>query len=391
MKPVVLFFLFSSFLFRSLGSPPPYINSIVSTDFDFILDTDPSTFESLEFVEMAIKEMPGLSSGALTANAYIYQAAFSDDTRVQIWAHDSFASRDAARIYAETVASAIGQQPKLVRSALNHVVLHTGDSGAFAEELTGFFVIYEKNIDTRVANHDLQETVFHEGIHVALEHEHASSAEWLLAQASDPGFITEYAEERPTKEDVPESAIFAWALLNHPGRLPQEVEAIVRAQMPSRIEYFRRIPGFVTRPNSATFEAWIESHRAAASSDFDAAITADPDNDGVNNLLEYLFGRHPLVSEGIAPVGFRIEMSGTDGSLRYSLSYRENTHATDYYLQLLGGNDLNAELGPILDDFLLQSEVLSEEDGGTLRSLLSKESVGSENRSIFIRLKAASR
>lgn len=172
------------------------------------------------------------------------------------------------------------------------MILHKGNEGAYAEELGGFFVIYSGNMDTRISNHDLQETVFHESTHVALEAAHATSAKWIQAQQADPGFITEYAKRLPTKEDIPESAIVAFVLLNHPGRLPAATEAAVRALIPNRIEYFNKIEGFA--PNKSIAQ-WIKDNFRNTPSASTIALNADPDGDNFSNLLEYLFVCNPLL------------------------------------------------------------------------------------------------
>ena len=56
------------------------------------------------------------------------------------------------------------------------------------------------------------------------------------------------AKRKPTREDLAESALFAWAMTMHPGRLPARVEARVREIMPNRLafleELFRAQPLF---------------------------------------------------------------------------------------------------------------------------------------------------
>lgn len=228
---------------------PPFVNSVVSNDLRFILDTDPNAQVSFRFVERGRREMPDKRTEKLSAEAYVFEAAYRAEENakhtVQISANRDFGSRAKAAAYARKLARAIGLQPELFRNVLRHVVLHNGDETAFAEERGGFFVIYSENMDDRIGTNDLQHTVFHECAHVALEKEHAASAGWVAAQDADGGFVTEYARDNPVKEDVPESAIFAYALLNYPGRLATEVEAAVREAMPNRLAYFAAIEGFV--------------------------------------------------------------------------------------------------------------------------------------------------
>lgn len=139
------------------------------------------------------------------------------------------------------VAEAVGKLPTFMRKTLDHVVIHVGDETAFAEGEGHFFVLYSDNIKTRIRNHDLEETVFHESVHATLDSRYARSKKWRKAQKADDDFITKYAKRLPEKEDLAESGLFAWTLIMHPGRLPAKVEARVREIMPNRIAFFEEL------------------------------------------------------------------------------------------------------------------------------------------------------
>jgi hypothetical protein len=126
-----------------------------------------------------------------------------------------------------------------MRHKLSHVIIHSGDETAFAEEQGHFIILYSKNIDRRLATHDLEETLFHESIHATLEAEHAKNPAWIAAQKQDGGFITDYAAAHPHKEDLSESSLFAYTLIMFPNRMPEEVEDAVHKIMPNRLRYLR--------------------------------------------------------------------------------------------------------------------------------------------------------
>ena len=186
--------------------------------------------------------MPDKRRDELFANGvFSYSAQFEDGTSVEIWVHPDVGSREAARKLALQAADPIGKLPTIMRSRLDHVVIHEGDETAFAEDRGRFFVLYSENMANRLRNHDLEETVFHEAVHATLDHPRLKSAEWKDAQRADGGFVTRYARRNPNKEDMAESALFAWALLIHPGRLPEMIEQRVNSIMPNRLKYFRTI------------------------------------------------------------------------------------------------------------------------------------------------------
>ena len=127
-----------------------------------------------------------------------------------------------------------------MRRKLSHVVVHSGNQTAFAEDKGRFFVLYDQNIKKRLGARDLSETVFHEAVHATMDHPLARQIAWRSAQRKDKSFVTQYAAQNPQKEDMAESALFAWAILKYPGRLPTAVEASVRKLMPHRLAYFEK-------------------------------------------------------------------------------------------------------------------------------------------------------
>mgnify|MGYP001363285066 FL=1 len=68
-----------------------------------------------------------------------------------------------------------------------------------------------------------------------------NSRAWRAAQKADPGFMTEYARDRFPREDMAETALFAWGILRHPGRIPPADTADIKAVVPNRIAFIGRI------------------------------------------------------------------------------------------------------------------------------------------------------
>lgn len=229
-------------LSASLQGEPLFPNSVVSNDIDFIRTTDPS--ESFQIMRKGRerKEMPDKRSDELFLDGvFTFLVQFEDGSSVEAWASPEIGDGTAAEKYVRLLGAALGKQPQVLREKLHHVVIHGGDETAYAEEEGHFFVVYKKNIEKRISTHDLEETVFHECIHATLEADHATSAGWIAAQKKDPGFITAYAKKNPRKEDLPESALFAYTLIHFPGRLSAEHEARVRETMPNRLQYLEAL------------------------------------------------------------------------------------------------------------------------------------------------------
>lgn len=239
---IVAAILLSFVLALNHGAEPLFVNSIASNDLDFIRTDDPSSFESASFLGRKRKEMPDKRSDELfDPKAYAFKVTFKDKVTTEIWAHQSFEIEEESKELISLVGNGLGKLPVMMRSKLSHVVLHKRDEVVFGEEEGHFFVLYSENIRKRVKTHDLKETIFHESIHATLQKDHAKSQKWLEDKKKDGDFITKYAMLLPLKEDLPVSALFAYTVLKHPSRLPEEVEKAVHKIMPHRIAYFREL------------------------------------------------------------------------------------------------------------------------------------------------------
>lgn len=218
-------------------------NSVVSNDIDFIHTDDPTVPHETIWKARGCKEMPSSLTvdSLMQDDCYVLQLKFEDGASVGLWAEPGFESKKVVSDYAKKIGDALGKLPKAMRQKLRRVILHKGDRVASSEHQGHFFIMYSENIDARVSTHDLEESVFHETIHATLEARHATSPEWLMAQKKDGDFITAYAASKPRQEDLPESALFAYTLIHHPGRMPAEVEKAVREIMPNRLDYLRNL------------------------------------------------------------------------------------------------------------------------------------------------------
>lgn len=221
---------------------PLFPNSIVSTDIDFIKDSDPNAFSNIQYIGQDDKEMPDSRTDVLfDIGTYIFEVSFSNGGVIEVWAHSSFGDEFAAQEYADKLTNRLGKLPEFMRNTISHIVLHKGNAGAFAESEGHFFVLYSENMDVRISNNDLEETIFHESIHAALDFEYLQSSEWSQAQQNDNAFITQYAKENPNKEDMAESALFAYTMIKYPNRLSSEIETWVNTNIPNRYTFFETI------------------------------------------------------------------------------------------------------------------------------------------------------
>jgi len=247
-----LSFLLPLWLASAALAEPLFPNSVASNDLDFITASDPAAAFCLRFDGRTRAEMPDQRNDILlAADVRVFTATYSDDTAVGLWVHPDIATDEEATALVTPVAEAVAKLPTAMRSLLNHVVIHAGNETAFSEDIGRFIILYSDNIRSRISTNDLQETVFHESVHATIDIPHAESGDWLAAQSADAAFVTTYAAENSADEDMAESALFAWAMVKHPGRLPPETEAAVAALMPNRLAYFDALFADMPLPDPA--------------------------------------------------------------------------------------------------------------------------------------------
>ena len=214
-------------------------NSVVSNDLEFIATSDTSAFACVRFDDRRTAEMPDRrKDGLMAKQTFIFTAHYTDGTSVGLWAHQDFKTRQRALTSVKPVAAAVGKLPTFMRRTLDHVVIHVGDETAFGESDGHFFVLYSENIKTRIRNHDLEETVFHE-CHATLDKN--MRVEKMAGCTKRPTGISSNTPNATRKAKICRIGLFAWTLIMHPGCLPEKVEAKVRKIMPHRIAFFEKL------------------------------------------------------------------------------------------------------------------------------------------------------
>lgn len=237
LKPLIFSLLIACA--PSLTSAAPlFPNSVASNDLDFIHADDPGACWSISESGGGRTEMYDPRRDALFVKGALHFEVTFADQKLRINVHPDVG---APQKRAKEAAASVSRLPSQMRKALRYVNILDGDGGAWAETEGRFFTLYDGLMARRLAQHDLDETVFHESAHVALDPLIARDPDWRSNQSADRDSITKYAAKNPKKEDIAESALFAWTMLHHPGRLPAKVEAAVQDIIPGRLDYLGKI------------------------------------------------------------------------------------------------------------------------------------------------------
>ena len=217
------------------GSEPPF-SSTSDTVFDIIRTEDPSSFNCLSYEGRATRQMwDKRLDGEDYYDTYLFHAHFHDAPPIDIIVNPEFGSVDAARDEVLRHTRALGQLAPVFRKGIRQIGIHKGmptySAGA------GKIFLYSDRSTIRISENHLEESLLHEAVHASLDDEYRLSPEWVAAQKRDGAFLTRYAASRPEREDLAETALFAFGLLRHPGRIPPVDSRVIRERVPARLAF----------------------------------------------------------------------------------------------------------------------------------------------------------
>lgn len=223
----------------SAQNAPPF-GDTAGTVFDIIKTSDPTTFHCLESTGRSMRQIwDKRVDGEPEVNAFTFAAHYTDGTNVTFAINPEFATETAAQAEAMHFAVPLGRLPTVLRAGIEKFSVHKGNHGFHAG--TGQIIGYSGTARQRESYNHFEETLFHEAVHASLDDTHRLADAWKKAQDADGGFLTEYGRRSPEREDLAETALFAFAILHHPDRFPPVDTDVTRAAVPARIAYIADI------------------------------------------------------------------------------------------------------------------------------------------------------
>lgn len=213
---------------------PPF-GDTAGTVFDIVRRDDPSAFVCLEPAGRGERQIwDKRVDGEPVVSAHLFVARYSDGAVIEIRVNPEF-DTDAAVAQARRHAFPLGQLPTTLRQGIKAFSIHAGRQGFHAG--TGQIVVYTETSDHRESYAHLEESLFHEAVHASWDQTHRLAPDWVAAQQADGGFLTRYGQDSPDREDLAETALFAFAILHHPDRFPPADTTATLAAVPHRIAY----------------------------------------------------------------------------------------------------------------------------------------------------------
>lgn len=239
MNPRILSLIAASFsVCGMLSAEPPFAGTIF-IDPDIITKEDPSAFVKMRYEGRAVRNMFDRRTNRFSdVKAHIFIARFSDSKDIEVQVNPEFGGRDKARVHALKFSKVIGRIPKCLRKDVDTVWIHDGMQ-PFGGGNRNLLIHVQQSKDYETDG-ILEETLVHEAAHTSLDELHATAKGWITAQKADPEFISTYARDNPTREDIAESFLPYLAIRYRRERVSDELANQITAAIPARIRYFDR-------------------------------------------------------------------------------------------------------------------------------------------------------
>jgi hypothetical protein len=220
-------------LFATPVAAEPLYDATADTVFDIIVADDPSTFECYDYRGRAERQMwDKRLDTEIFPMAHVFDVRFVDGPVIEFTVNPEF-DLAAAMTEVRRHALALGRLPIEMRAKWARFGIHRGDESYSAGP--GLAFAYTGRTDWLASFEHVEESLFHEGVHVALDATHASAAAWRAAQDRDGTFLTRYAQSNPEGEDLAETLLFAYGL--ELGRMPPVDATDIAAAIPARLAY----------------------------------------------------------------------------------------------------------------------------------------------------------
>jgi hypothetical protein len=223
----------------AVAQDPPFFGT-VWVDPDVIQPTDPTSYQFMAYAGIASRLVFDRRENAFsTKPMHIFDTVYADDLLVEVQVNSSDFSQASAAEYAESYAEMVGRLPRSLRLDVETMCIHGGGALPFGGGNNSILIHVDVEPSTTPF---LEEILFHEAAHTSYGPEHDTAPGWTAAQQADPTFISSYARDFPSREDVAESLLMWYAVRFKSERIDDSTHAATEAAIPNRLGYFDALP-----------------------------------------------------------------------------------------------------------------------------------------------------
>lgn len=236
---LVLVGIISAFMPKPIADPP--FSGTTFIDPDIITSADPTTYTGIVYAGRGVRQMYDRRvSDWIQNNAFLFQATFDDGLAIEVQVNSEFGTEVTASIDTTIYAREVGRLPNALRKDVKTMWIHKGVQpfGGGNNNI----LIHTGQAANHIAAGILEEALVHEASHTSLDLAHALAPGWVAAQSADPDFISTYARDNPTREDIAESFLTYLAVKYRSGRISSSLKNTILQTIPNRIAYFDQQP-----------------------------------------------------------------------------------------------------------------------------------------------------
>lgn len=177
--------------------------------YDIITSDDPSAIESVTYINEANAQMWDREANDdqgewVTPMSWIYQLTYDDGIDSKIRVRQLGFTREEADSLADRYGYQMGQLPACLRQGTELINIMKGDAlygGNIWNHSIDITIGETSQLYHRTGN--IEEILFHEATHASLDYLYKE--EWSTYSNQDPRFVSKYAADNPTREDISES------------------------------------------------------------------------------------------------------------------------------------------------------------------------------------------
>jgi hypothetical protein len=219
---------------------PPFGGTVFDISTTILTSADPTTHVSTTYAGTGVRFMFDRRTNSFgNFTVHLFNTVFDDGLTTEIDVNiDDFATQAAAQVQALKYSTEIGRLPTVLRTDVQQVWIHKGNHD-FGGGNNSILIHTDRTPEyEQFGTGVLEEVLIHEASHTSLDADHANAPGWLTAQLNDPEFISTYARDNPTREDIAESWI-AWMAVRHQDdRITPQIKTLIETSIPNRLAYF---------------------------------------------------------------------------------------------------------------------------------------------------------
>ena len=223
--------------FSALSKGDPPYSGTIFVEQNIITSNDPTTYKDKEYQGIDERVMYDRRKGWVTVEAYLYEATYKKDVTVEFAVHEEFDTEAAAAAVVDLYSADVGRMPHVMLKDISQVWIMKGNEawgGGRNSDGTGHILIHTEMGDSYRNSGTVEETLMHEAAHGTLD-AYLYDNRWSKAADDDQNYISTYARDNPSREDVAETIVLYFAVAYTKKRLYDEDLTKIVTAIPHRI------------------------------------------------------------------------------------------------------------------------------------------------------------